>query len=235
MQIKVWNLLDGRQHAAAIVGAGGKTTIMYELAACLSGKGKKVLVSTTTHIYKPPEAVYAANLQQLEYLWQRGSYAVCGRQAEDAGKLRMPEPDVLAKYMQLADITLLEADGAKGRPCKIPAAHEPVILPQCDIVIGVLGLDALGQAVEQACLRAELVQKLLGCDGSHLLTVNDLTYIMTSEFGLRKNVAGRKFYPVLNKCDTVVAAAKAAAICALLQQQGIKKDDIWVRGVWQRE
>lgn len=31
MQIKVWNLLDGNKHAVAIVGAGGKTTVMYEL------------------------------------------------------------------------------------------------------------------------------------------------------------------------------------------------------------
>ncbi len=235
MQIKVWNLLDGAKHVAAIVGAGGKTTIMYELAEYLSSKGKRVLIATTTHIYKPPKAVYAANLQQLQSLWQRGSYAVCGRQAEDAGKLRMPEPNVLAKYMQLADITLLEADGAKGRPCKVPAAHEPVLLPQCDIVIGVLGLDALGQTVEQACLRAELVQKLLGCDGSHLLTAEDLAYIMTSELGLRKDVDGRKFYPVFNKCDTAAAAARAAEICALLRQHGIKKEDIWVRGAWQSE
>ncbi len=235
MQVKIWNLLDGNKHIAAIVGAGGKTTVMYELAAYLSSKGKKVLVSTTTHIYKPPEAIYAANKEQLLELWQHGSYAVCGRQAEVADKLMMPEQSVLEEYMQLADITLLEADGAKGRPCKVPAGHEPVILPQCDIVLGVLGLDALGQKVGEVCLRAELVQKLLGCTAEHVLTAEDMALIMTSPHGTRKNVDSRSFYPVLNKCDTAAAVAAAWKICTLLQRQGIRQEDIWIRGAWQDE
>lgn len=235
MQIKIWNLLDGNKHTVAIVGAGGKTTVMYELAAYLSRKGKKVLVSTTTHIYKPPQAVFAENKKQLLSLWQQGSYAVCGRQAQAENKLMIPEAAVLQDYMQLADITLLEADGAKRKPCKVPAAHEPVILPQCDIVLGVLGLDTVGQKVGEACFRTELGQKLLNCDEEHVLTAEDMALIMTSPHGMRKNAAGRSFYPVLNKCDTKAAAMNAEIICRLLQKQGICQDDIWVRGAWQSE
>lgn len=235
MQVKVWNLLDGNKHIAAIVGAGGKTTVMYELAAYLSSKGKKVLVSTTTHIYKPPEAVYAANKEQLLELWRQGSYAVCGRQAEVAGKLMMPEQSVLEEYMQLADITLLEADGAKGRPCKAPAGHEPVILPQCDMVIAVLGLDALYSKVENVCFRPELVRRLLQCGSGHILMPEDAATLLTAVDGMRKNVDERNYYLLLNKCDTAEAAAAALEICTLLQRQSIRQDDIWIRGAWQDE
>lgn len=235
MKIKVWNLLDGRKHAAAIVGAGGKTTVMYELAAYLSSQGKKVLAATTTHIYKPCPEVYAADVQQLQDLWQRGSYAVCGRQAQAPDKLTMPEPELLTEFMRLADIILLEADGAKGRPCKAPAAHEPVIPHQCDIVIGVLGLDAVGQKVAQACFRPQLVQQLLNCGSEHILTPEDAAVLLMSADGLRKNVGERNYYLVLNKCDTEERARIAGRICEILAYQGLQKDAVWIRGAWQDE
>ena len=64
--------------------------------------------------------------------------------------------------MQAADAVFLEADGAKGLPCKAPAAHEPVLLPQSDILLAVAGLSALGRPLEQVCFRAPLAAALLG-------------------------------------------------------------------------
>ncbi len=37
----------------SIVGAGGKTTTMYTLAAELAAQGKRVVTTTTTNIYIP--------------------------------------------------------------------------------------------------------------------------------------------------------------------------------------
>ena len=44
--------------------------------------------------------------------------------------------------MELSDLVLIEADGSKRLPCKVPADHEPVLLPESDIVVAVLGLSA---------------------------------------------------------------------------------------------
>ena len=41
--------------------------------------------------------------------------------------------------MELSDLVLVEADGSKRLPCKVPADHEPVLLPESDIVVAVLG------------------------------------------------------------------------------------------------
>lgn len=48
-------------------------------------------------------------------------------------------------------MVLLEADGAKRMPCKVPAAHEPVLLPESDIVLTVAGLSALGRPLREVC------------------------------------------------------------------------------------
>ena len=65
-----------------------------------------------------------------------------GEEAEN-GKLKALTEAELREYMQIAQVVLVEADGAKGKPCKVPADFEPVIPDECDIVIGVMGMDAL--------------------------------------------------------------------------------------------
>ena len=40
------------------VGAGGKTGSIYQDAAAFAGEGKKVLITTTTHMYVPEDPVF---------------------------------------------------------------------------------------------------------------------------------------------------------------------------------
>ena len=87
----------------SIVGAGGKTSTMYDLAEELAAKGARVLITTSTHIAKPEQyrTEVIAKLADLD----AGSYAgalrnprgfilAAGKQAEGpdhAWKLAMPE------------------------------------------------------------------------------------------------------------------------------------------------
>ena len=124
------------------VSGGGKTTLLYAFARHCAAKGWRVLVSTTTHIRQPGEN-YAADEAALASLWAAGQYAVAGVPAEQ-GKLTALPPEQLTCWMAQADMVLLEADGAKRMPCKVPAAHEPVLLPESDIVLAVAGLWRFG-------------------------------------------------------------------------------------------
>ena len=45
----------------SFVGAGGKTTAMYTLAAAFAARGLKTLVTTTTHIEMPDKTLWAKN------------------------------------------------------------------------------------------------------------------------------------------------------------------------------
>mgnify|MGYP006961000452 FL=1 len=92
---------------------------MYNLAAHCARKGWRVLAATTTHIMQPPGVVWAQTDAELFRLWKCGSYAVAGT-AAPGGKLTAPPQAQLERWMTLADIVLIEADGAKRMPCKHP-------------------------------------------------------------------------------------------------------------------
>ena len=145
--------LAEKGHIVSLVGGGGKTTLLYAMADHCARKGWRVLVTTTTHI-RQPAACYAPDEAALSALWQAGRYAVIGTPAEN-GKLTMP-PQLLRRMAQ-ADAVFIEADGAKHHPCKLPAAHEPVLLPQSDIVLAVAGLSALGKSLREVCFRYDMM------------------------------------------------------------------------------
>lgn len=120
--------------------------------------------------------------------------------------------------MTLADIVLIEADGAKRMPCKAPAAHEPVLLPQCDTVLAVAGLSALRHPLREVCFRAELAAELLCVPQDAQLTPELLANLLASEAGGRKAVGNRSFYVVLNQVDTKEQAALARQVADILKK-----------------
>ena len=62
---------------------------------------------------------------------------------EASGKMCSIEAGKLQKLASLCDVMLIEADGAKHKPLKVPADWEPVIPEFADIVVSVIGLDCL--------------------------------------------------------------------------------------------
>ena len=201
----------------SIVGAGGKTSLLYALAAARQASGQRTAVLTTTRIFAP--AAYCRTAEACLSRWDTGQYVVCGEPAE-TGKLKAPADALLQWLLQTADGLLIEADGAKRSPCKAPAAHEPVLLPETDTVIGVVGLDALGQTVSAVCHRPGQVCALLGCGMEHVLTEGDLARILLHENGTRKNTGAHPYAIVLNKCDNGERLAQGKRIAALLAAQG---------------
>ncbi len=224
-----WDFLnDGQKHIISLVGGGGKTTIMYELADFFAAQGKRVAVTTTTHIWRP-EKNYAADMGQARALWRLGRYAVAGENEAGSGKLIAPQGNLLAELLSCTEIALIEADGARQLPCKFPAASEPVLLPQCDIVIGVAGLDALGRTLDEACLRWRLGSGLFAADCDVPIDEQRLAAILLSEQGTRKDVGDRRYYVALNKRDAA-DAARAQRVRELLLAAGLPSAHIWLRG-----
>lgn len=223
------NYLAAGRHTMCLVGGGGKTTIMYELGQALTALGRKVLLLTSTHIYQPVATVYAGNVAEAERLWQHKSYAVIGTPEVATGKLVAPPAALYDALSKKADVVLCEADGAKNYPCKVPAAHEPVLLADCDIVVAVCGMDALNKPVEAVCFRALLAAKILGVSGKTLLTAESLARLLTDARGARKNVGSRNYYIVLNKCD-LVTRKQAEYLRSLLVQAGVERRYILLCG-----
>ncbi len=147
-----------RHGLLAIVGAGGKTTAMYRLAAELAGRGLRVACTTTTRIFPPQphqaRLILAENNERL--LHECRDAASTGRPAclawgVDGGKLMGLTPDFVHNLADAGvfDWILVEADGARCLPLKAPAAHEPVIPARSSHVLAVAGLTAVGSPLDE--------------------------------------------------------------------------------------
>lgn len=198
---QAFGIFGGSCRRISLIGGGGKSTLMYFLAEKCAKDGKKVLISTTTHIYAPAAEYYAGCETAARKLWEEGKFAVIGTPVPEKGKLKAPEEPFLARMMEQADVVFLESDGARGYPCKVPKPHEPVLHPRSDLVIGVFGLSAIGKPLKEVCFRLEEAMELLGVEAEHILTPEDAAEMLSSPMGGRKSVGERQYCVVLNQCD----------------------------------
>ncbi len=224
-------LTDEKKHYLALVGAGGKTTLMYELAELYAKQGKRAVALTSTHILVPePKELWARDKAELKALWQRGTYAVLGEPEESSGKLIAPPRELYQWALAKADVLLCEADGAKHKPLKAPRKHEPVIPEACDIVIGVAGLDGLGQSWGEACFGWQEAVPYLGISPEERVKADKLAQLLLAPWGTRKAVGTRVFYLVLNKLDVVADKQEAEKLRHLLVEGGMAAERVCMRG-----
>ena len=207
--------LAEKGHVVSLVGGGGKTTLLYAMARHCAARGWRVLVSTTTHIQRPAQN-WARTEAQRDALWRAGTFVVAGTPAEPN---KLTQPPELQAWRTEADAVFLEADGAKRLPCKAPAAHEPVLLPESDIVLAVAGLSAVGRPLREVCFRLETACALLGVGPEMPLTPALLAKLLAINAGGRKNVGERPFYAVLNQADAPERQAAGEITQAILQTQ----------------
>lgn len=162
-------LLEVEMGITALIGGGGKTTLMYTMAEELRRRGT-VLVTTSTHIQRPeqyPTLLTADAAAVTAALATHGVVCVAGETAE--GKLCAPALsfELLAA---LADFVLVEADGSKRLPQKAHAPHEPVIPPNTCRTVYVVGADGFGHPIRQVCHRPERYAALCGAAEDDIVT-----------------------------------------------------------------
>ncbi len=178
------------------VGSGGKTTFMELCAKKLLMSGKNVAVTTTTKIY----AKKPYRLIDDEFgLSKHSSFIRIGKSLAN-GKLTGLEFDEVERLGRIFDVVLIEADGAKGKPLKFPASHEPVIPPFSDKIFVVCGLDALYGKIEDTVFRWELFREKTEVQGSDTVTPQLLMRLLSADAMLR-NVDIRRCSVILNKYD----------------------------------
>ena len=197
--------MDG---VVALVGGGGKTTLLYALAREARDAGRTVLVTTTTHMWPHPHVPMTIwkGPEPLRRLLERHGVVLLGQNVQ-GGKLA-GEGDI-AHYRDIADVVLIEADGAKGFPLKAPADHEPVIPPQAGAVIAVAGSDCVGQPIGAVCHRPERACALLGKRPEEPITPADVAAVLSSSSGGQKSVPpGADFRCAVNKADLAPRAAE---------------------------
>ena len=126
----------------AIIGGGGKSSLMAALGEEFRHRGETAVMTTTTHIRPPRQNGYMGDdAAVLSDLLITNRVMTVGMPAEEH---KFGPSPLLERLPQLADRVIIEADGTKGLPLKVPNEHEPVIPPFADAVVAVAGLSALG-------------------------------------------------------------------------------------------
>lgn len=153
--------LEIQPGVTAVIGSGGKSTLLEVLAQELGRQGTVVLCTTTRMyparscitLYDPDEETLGEALKAFP--------VVCVGLAEREGKLSAPglPMEILC---HLANFVLVEADGSKRLPLKAHESYEPVIPRETGQTICVVGLSGLGKTVQQAAHRPERYAKLAG-------------------------------------------------------------------------
>lgn len=254
--------LQETNELVAIVGGGGKTSLMFALANALPGR---IVATTTTRIFaaqmklaaatvfytvegaEDAEEFFASVSEKLDEFRQCLVIGEVGERQEKAFGIPLTLPGQLLAQPDV-DFVLVEADGSRMRPIKAPAQHEPVIPPDATLVVPVVGMDALERPLSEIAHRPEKIEELLMVNGqlpivNDMLTPEAVAKIITHPLGgLKGAPVSAKIMPLLNKVESKERLETAREIARLVLQEpriervvlgAMQAEDV-VKEVWGR-
>lgn len=208
----------------AIIGSGGKSTLLKALGLELMRAGGRVLLCTTTRMFPVAGVPWDGSSRRLDAVpWKPGTLHVPGCTCEacagmsrgsicqagvldpETGKLSAPaEP--LNELAQRFDYVLAEADGSKRLPLKAHAAWEPVIPAATANVVWIVGALGLGKPINEAVHRPELFCERCGCELTDIATPERVAQVLNAELRML-NLSNARI--MLNQVDTLSDPAMA--------------------------
>ena len=170
IRIPLSEALGIKKGVNAIIGSGGKSSLLKSLSLELSQKGS-VLLTTSTHIlpfshcenicFSEEEALENSNTllqSKVLSLWDKSQNPIlCLGTLEKNGKLS-PFPLPFSAIEQMADFVLVEADGSKRLPGKAHGRNEPEIPKESQRTVLVFGASALHKPISEVIHRVEIFQ-----------------------------------------------------------------------------
>jgi probable selenium-dependent hydroxylase accessory protein YqeC len=188
----------------SLVGAGGKTTTVFQLANQLKN-GASVLLTTTTAMFHPHDQVddvYYGTLPKLPY-YKNKITALFYDYEKNKDKVSGIDSQLANQITQegIFDYIINEADGAKRKPLKCYGPHEPVIPKESHIVIVVLGADAIGKVLsEDTVHRTEAFTEVTKLNVGDIITSDSLIKLLTHRNGFLKDLPEHaSTYVLINK------------------------------------
>jgi len=234
----------------SFVGAGGKTTAALRLMEELAGIEQRVVFTTTTKILEPipreNEYLLLANDDGEEALAQipdllafYSKVFLANRRLEEVDPTVLEESDgnypmrpnklegvpprlvdYLTRQLSEAAILLVEADGARHRALKAPAAYEPVVPASTTILVPMADLTVLGKPLtEKYVHRPESVAGLTGTVVGQPVTVEMVATVLSHpQGGLKGLPEHARAIPILSQGAVVRPLDEARQIARLVLQ-----------------
>ena len=206
----------------AFVGAGGKTSAMFQLARQYP---PPVILTTTTHIgtwqAKFADSHYQLNIdadiEQIVGARLSEVILLTGQESEDKrlSGLQKRQLEQVYNFARSTQIPLLiEADGSRQRAIKAPDIHEPVIPNFVDLVVVVAGLSALGKPLDAHWVHRPLrYAQISGLTIGEQITSSSLASVLKHPKGGMQGIPGdARIVALLNQADTENLQSKGKSI-----------------------
>ncbi|MGL6261740.1 selenium cofactor biosynthesis protein YqeC [Vibrio sp. WXL210] len=223
----------------SIVGGGGKTHLVFALAKHFQQQGKRVAVTTTTKMYLPHQAQVdvisqwrdGGQLDHGEGIYFLYQEQLVDSQTQDRPKVRglsLTQLDRLCDSHQF-DVVIVEADGAKHKPLKAPAEHEPCLSHHSDAVLAVTGAESLlAPAMPSQIHRWSQFQTITHCQPGELIGEQHLKRLIHHRQGMFKSAPeGAIKIWIINKLDQ---CANSTALLSMAKSLYV--DTPWLNDVW---
>ena len=216
--------LGAREGVVCAVGAGGKKSILYQLAREHPGR---VALTATVHTTEFPADLAVqqivdddARLQDRVRAADPSRSVAYACPSDKPGRHAGVSPETIRAIHDGGGFaaTYVKADGARMRWIKAPSPDEPIFVPGADLVIPVVSARAIGEPVsERVAHRVERVAAATGVAPGETLTPETVGRLLASEQGSLQFTAGARVAPVINMVDNeqqeeIARAAASAAI-----------------------
>lgn len=204
------------------VGAGGKKSLLYALAA--EAGARTALTATVMTTRFPPRLRAQVCVAEPDVLAQQvpalaGARLVAyARPSAKAGRLAGLAPQQVAALHAAGGyaLTLVKADGARMRGIKAPQADEPQLPPGTALLLPVLSIGVLGLPLDADCAhRPERVAAVCGAQLGQALTPAHLARLIASEQGALQHAGSARVVPVINQVDDPPRREQALAVARL--------------------
>ncbi|MCX7781523.1 MAG: selenium cofactor biosynthesis protein YqeC [Negativicutes bacterium] len=218
----------------AIIGGGGKTSLLHAMLRLLRGHGVHAVGAVTTKTYiqdkHPKRLIYAASLSAcIDAVADARQYpeatVLCGgvdpQAPAKASGISPAWLDIAAANFPQA-VIVVEADGSAGKSLKGHLSHEPVLPDTSRLVIPVIGADVLGQSINTATVhRPERFCELAGARPGEIITGEMIAGVVFHPQGYLHNTPTHtQVIPFINKVDSCRDHKRAACLLEALRRRG---------------
>ena len=210
--------------SVAVVGSGGKTTMLFKLARELQ---PPVIVTASSHLHidqiKLADSHWKGNKpEELSGLEDNlcGVMLVTGPVEGD--RAQGLNDDAISWLHTICSAhtlpLLIEADGSRQHPLKAPAGHEPPIPDFIKMVVVIAGLSGIGKPLTGKIVhRPEIFGCLSGLASGDIITVEALASVLTNPAGGLKNIPIQaRRVVLLNQADTADLQAQGQEVAEKL-------------------
>ena len=235
-------LVQAEDRVISIVGAGGKTSLMFLLAHGFQQRSLRVITTTTTRI-RVPASRQSKNVilrgeehfySRLVTALDRDRHATIGHHLLPGNKLAGLSPSELSRVRRQApaDRMIIEADGARGLSLKAPGREEPVVPVWTNLFIAMVGLDCIGRPLtEDFVFRPKSVAAITGLRPQEPITTRTLARLAVHPQGMLKGCPPTARSCIFfNKAEDTNTRKTARQIIAAAHALPGSRPDFWVYG-----